>query len=311
MTATPDGPVADPRFSEPRTLAFGIGAQKSGTTWLGDYFSHHPDVHMSHKKEIHYWNSVRPPHDTFPEGKRKASRKHANRLLTEGTLVRRLYRQIRLGKVITQYLTHADTTRDKTAPYTSYADMLMLGYRKQAVAMEITPAYARLNSETFAEMAALAPDVRFIFLMRDPLDRLVSGVRHHQRIIKGRENVSTKSVENLLKRILKKPTHPILERSRYDVTIKALESVVPADRIFYGFFETFFNQDETDRLCDFLGVRHQAAETDKKVFVATDRTGLLSADLLKEAAEKLQPVYDFTRARFPETPDAWQTTRGI
>lgn len=303
-------PSADARFSLPRTLAIGIGAQKSGTTWLGDYFSGHPDVHMSLKKEIHYWNVVRPPHDTFPAGGRETNRKRAERMLREGPFLKRTIRRFARRQDIRALLAHASATEDTAAPYTSYADMLMLGYRKQPVAMEITPAYARLTRDTFAEMASLGNDVRFVFLMRDPVDRLVSGVRHHQRLHKGRDEVTTETVENQLRRILRQEDHPMLDRSRYDRTIENLEAAVPAPHIFYGFYESFFDQAEIDRLCDFLGIRHHPAETDKKVFVGTDRTGLPNPDLIKEALKTLKPVYDFVAERFGQIPDAWQNARG-
>lgn len=304
-------PSPDPRFSLPRTLVFGIGAQKSGTTWLGTYFSGHPDVHMSLKKEIHYWNVVRPPHDSFPEGIREKNRKRAERLRSEGPLAQRLIRRVRERQKIAALKRHAEVTRDDAAPYASYADMLMLGYDRQPVVVEITPAYARLQPDTYREMSALGADVRFLFLMRDPLARLISGIRHHQRMHDGAKNVTTRSIENQLRNILRQRSHPIMERSRYDLTITRLEGAVDPARIFYGFFETIFEQGEIDRLCDFLSIRHHAAETDRKVFVASDRTGLPNPDLLKEAAKALRPVYDFTAARFGDVPDAWQNARGM
>ena len=205
---------------------------------------------------------------------------------------------------------HASAVRTPKPPYTSYAAMLFLGYRDQPVVMEITPAYARLEEKTFAEIAGLAGDVRFIFMMRDPVSRLISGIRHHQRVQSGPNKVNTETVEGQMRRVLAQSSHPILERSQYDKTIHRLESVVPQGQIFYTFYETFFDQTELDRLCDFLGVRHHAGETDKKVFEGSDRTGHLNADLLKEALKTLRPVYDFVEQRFGKTPDAWQNARG-
>ncbi len=61
-----------PRFPRPRTLVFGIGAQKSGKTWLSAYLRDHPDVHLPPRKELHFWNGVRPPHDPFPMKRRES-----------------------------------------------------------------------------------------------------------------------------------------------------------------------------------------------------------------------------------------------
>jgi hypothetical protein len=37
----------------------GIGAQKSGTTWLADNLGRHPEVFLAPEKELHYWNAHR------------------------------------------------------------------------------------------------------------------------------------------------------------------------------------------------------------------------------------------------------------
>lgn len=39
----------------------GIGAQKSGTTWLYTMLQHHPRVRFPDRKEVHYWNAPAPP----------------------------------------------------------------------------------------------------------------------------------------------------------------------------------------------------------------------------------------------------------
>lgn len=300
----------DARFALPKTLVFGIGAQKSGTTWLGDYLAGHPDVHMSAKKEIHYWNVVRIPHDSFPAGLRERNAARARELEAESSGLAKTLGYGGRQKKIRILRAFANAANDTAAPYESYADMLMFGYGGEPVAAEITPAYARLTRDTYAEILELASDVRFVFLMRDPVSRLISALRHQQRQQNGDDAVTTRSIEDQLSRILGQDDHPMLERSRYDRTIRTLEAAVPQERVFYGFFETFFDQREIDRLCDFLGIRQHRADTDKKVFAGTDRTGLPNPDLIKEALKTLSPVYEFVAERFGKTPDAWQNARG-
>ncbi len=38
-----------------KNLFLGVGAMKSGTTWLYDVMSRHPEIYFSYEKEIHYF----------------------------------------------------------------------------------------------------------------------------------------------------------------------------------------------------------------------------------------------------------------
>jgi hypothetical protein len=44
------------RDGDDKLLLIGIGAQRSGTTWLATYFYHHPEVFMPLLKELHFFN---------------------------------------------------------------------------------------------------------------------------------------------------------------------------------------------------------------------------------------------------------------
>ena len=59
--------------------------------------------------------------------------------------------------------------REPTPAHRAYADVLFQTWRGEPVVGEITPAYALLPPEAFSEMAELGHDVRFLFIMRDPI----------------------------------------------------------------------------------------------------------------------------------------------
>ena len=97
----------------PRFL--GIGAQKSGTTWLHANLSRHPSIFLPETKELHYfdWNFHRP---------------------------------------LSEYLAHF----------------------KQAGARirgEITPGYSVLDDDRVDFIRGVAPDLKVILLLRDPIER--------------------------------------------------------------------------------------------------------------------------------------------
>ncbi|MEQ9011981.1 sulfotransferase [Algiphilus sp.] len=93
----------------------GIGAQKSGTTWLYRCLAKHPDLGFPSGKEVHFWDRWQPGQPTVP---------------------------------------YFERFKD---------DRLFEG--------EITPAYAILPVEVIAEIERVAPNLRMIFLMRNPIDR--------------------------------------------------------------------------------------------------------------------------------------------
>jgi hypothetical protein len=289
--AAPLHPEVDRRFAAPGTLLFGIGAQKAGTTWLCAFMAAHPSIHMARGKELHYWNSVRPPHDAFPrqEGVRALQ---AARAAGQAQAV--AYAELRLAM-------HGDGA----PPHARYADALFAGYAGQPVVCDFTPAYARLTTPTFREMAALAADVRFVFLMRDPVDRLLSGLRMQLRWLRGGAEPDGAALAAAVGAALDNPADPHVARSRYDVTLRQVQAAVPERRLFCGFFETLFDQAETDRLCSFLGVGPRRADVAARV-----HAGGAAADLppgvLARAASVLAPAYAFVRGNFRNVPAAWR-----
>jgi hypothetical protein len=293
----------DPRFAQPRTLFFGIGAQKSATSWLDKYLRHHPQICLPVRKEQHYWSTRTPGKaDARLEWVRTRIAKGRSRGFWERLTRTRRGRNLDRAWVLTETM-----LEHRSTGHSAYADVLFQIYAGQPVAGEITPEYALLSASDFAEMAALGPDVRFVFIMRDPLDRLRSGIRQKLRKTRGAGSVTPEAVAERMREVIADPKDPALLRSRYDMTIRTIESVVPAERVHYLFFETMFDQSEMDRLAAFLGVSARPAEVGRKVNEGTHAGVGFPEALEAEALETLRPVYEFVRARFGAlTPGTWR-----
>ncbi len=298
----------DPRFARPRALFFGIGAQKAATSWLDDYLRGHPQVGLPVRKEQHYWTTMRMP-GLYDRRARVAW--HLRKIEGQGVLKRLLRAPRKRAADRAWRLSEAMLRENQPAGHHAYADVVFQAYRGEPVAGEITPAYALLDAATFAEMAGLAPDVRFIFIMRDPVARLVSATRMNMR---KRHRVDgprpkPRSFEDRMAQVLADPQDTSLLRSRYDLTIERLEAAVPRERIAYFFFETLFRQEEVDRLTDFLGVARHPARFERKVNAARGAQAAEPdvAALEARALEALAPTYAFVRARFGErVPGGWR-----
>lgn len=98
----------------------GIGAQKSGTTWLHEMLSQHPGIEFPGGKEVHFWDNYRD-----------------------------------LGLDWYRALFAGDDRRKG----------------------EISPAYACLPIAAIQEIRTEFPEVRLIFIMRNPIERAWSAAR--------------------------------------------------------------------------------------------------------------------------------------
>jgi sulfotransferase family protein len=131
-----------------------IGAQKSGTSWLYHQLTLHPDFWMPPVKELHYFDALgRVKRDTPPRCQDSRDRWFLERL--------------------------------KELSARSYVDLA--GYsslfkpKGALLSGDITPAYATLNEELIEWIITRFPDLKVIFLVRDPVERawsqLSMGVR--------------------------------------------------------------------------------------------------------------------------------------
>lgn len=179
----------------------GIGVQKAGTTWLWENLRRHPQLWLPVVKELHWFDTRYPPealagvplyrHRTglarYRPLRRDLSWEHA----------RWLWRFYQYTTCDGDYLALFD--RD---------DLLLAG--------EITPAYATLSANTVEMIRHLvSSDCRIILILREPLERLCSGVRMHCR----RHGINWHSLpDNELDNLLSSPQHFL--RSDYAYTLK-------------------------------------------------------------------------------------------
>ncbi|MBP7242051.1 sulfotransferase [Amaricoccus sp.] len=290
----------DPRFARPRTLFFGVGAQKAATSWLDAYLRTHPEICMPVRKEQHYWSTLADVGglDRVGRARKKIAKIEARPFwgrLTRSARRRRVDRAWRLSE---RMLT------DRKGDHAAYADVLFQAWKGEPVVGEVTPAYALLDAGTFAEMAGLNADTRFVLIMRDPAARLVSGVNMNVRKDRPKDG---SDFSTRLAAALADPQDAGVLRSRYDLTIQRLERAAPRERICYLFFETLFRQEEVDRLADFLGVARRPADFGSKVNAARSGGAKASAEEIAQAVETLAPAYEFVRARFGDAvPPSWR-----
>ena len=190
------------------SLLFGIGAQKAGTSWLYKYLSEHPQVLESPIKEIHYFDTK-----YMPEYFKGFNR----RVLDRFKKSKKPYWFFRLAMI-----------NDESA-YIGYFKML---YSNQKILPDITPAYSILNADIYKKMGRMHPKTKFLFILRNPVDRIWSQVRALLR------HDPTLSIDKVTRRALKADADFWL-RTDYRRTIQELYQVIPKKIFLYVFLKHF------------------------------------------------------------------------
>ena len=298
-------PKSPARFPDTATMLFCIGAQKAGTTWLYDALRASPQVHFCRNKELHYFDVIAGRANLAIANRVNMATALAGKLkAAPGPRNAKVLKQLReVAELLTIYTGEPGDHR----PYLRY---LLRGYRDQPVVCDITPAYAVLDARHFADMAEIGT-AKFLFLLRDPVDRMWSQIRMSVAVgqpdlPKGPE-FDAACVDRAMT-IINSGRLPRIERSDYQRTMEALERVVPADRIKYVFYENLFAPETLDDICGFAGIDRIHADGARRS--NPGRTATIPDDIRITFEEGFARQYDFIRARFGDAvPAAWDSVR--
>lgn len=276
-----------------------VGAAKAGTSWLHRQLSAHPECHFRTIKELHYFDAVDNDRvgrqlqhhraqqigllERVTSGGTSTSEEQARRLADRGDWLDVLERQ---GEDVPSYLDYL---------HKDAGDARLVG--------DMTPAYALLSEARLRQMAGMAVDVRFLYLLRDPVERLWS----HVRMIAARRDadgsVSERRCGNILARTIRGEESQIAMRSDYASAIARLTSAVPVGRLLIEVFEEMVSGEGLARICDFLGLSRVASDP---VPVHAGQPLAMTGDQRAAAAEWLAPQYDAAERALGRMPGGWR-----
>lgn len=251
-----------------KTFILGVGAQKSGTSWLYEYLSAQNNVNFGSLKEYHIWdalylkeccNFIAPKHDAL---------------------------RYKLQNINGAYEVHFNSLIDDKVNITG----------------DITPSYSGLSSFAFEiirrKIESVGFHLKIIFLMRDPFERCWSAVRMNQR--QGR--IKNSSEINALRDYYSSEQYYF--RTNYKATIQSLESVFDKSQIHYGIYEELFSDMSIKALSDFCCCPIQSVFTEKKFNISPKSTNE-PLQLKNEIRKYYADIYEFCEERFPNTKYLW------
>lgn len=220
-----------------------IGAQKAGTTWLDRNLRTHPQIWLPPEKEIHYFDLPRP----LPFAALLLAPMRAARHWTKARLKRDWDKVKAREQSLAWYIRYYFLPRTQRW----YRSLFTPGPGQ--ICGEATPRYATLPGKEIGRIHRLMPDLKIIYLLRDPIDRMWSDLAMFQRPRFGGSGLK-RADEKALRSFLSDPEN--LAHSRYAFNIERWAKYFASGNIFIGYQEEIAERpkDLLHRLYGFLGV---------------------------------------------------------
>lgn len=235
-----------------------IGAQKAGTTWLHHNMKDHAEIWLPPIKELHYFNMLSHEPALIALAREPLSRFRLRRLL------RKTRREMLAGRSIRWYPKYF------LMPRSDWWYSSLFTPAAGQIAGEMTPEYSILSPEVVQRIHRNMPDLKVIYLLRNPIERTWSQVnRGHRQSLFGENFNSDAVIEAFMQQ-----EHPH-QRSSYYQNLQVWESIFPAEQIFVGFYEQVREEPEAllRDVYEFLGVdaseKYIQRPSEKKVNVGS------------------------------------------
>ena len=296
-----------------KDFILGVGCQKGATTWLRSQLNNHEKSNFGFAKEYHVFDRLYNlesidhkvlkeylykkfiiNNDFMSSYKKDHSSMKLKYLKLFGSFSKDNLKVIK-NKLSRKYLlmksnfikpdknNHLSYTRYHfdidIRNYFDYFNSLFLSDKELSTTGDITPEYAGLPVEAFKyikkNLEQKQFQVKIIFIMRDPLER----IRSQARMIFAKNNyleiesenkslmqsIHFKNLEDeFVKYLYKNPS--IVFRTRYENTINNLEKVFKKENIFYCLYENLFTEETLDRISSFLNLRNLSFDTNKIIW---------------------------------------------
>ena len=250
----------------------GVGAQKAGTTWLHAQLNRRRDADFGFLKEYHVHDALTLPAAGFNNRRRRS------------LLKPRTWRRQRFLDRPERY-------------YAYFAGRLQR--RGIRLTGDITPSYCGLSADTLDGIrrgfASHAISVRPVFLMRDPVERIISSARMQRR----KQGLSDGGGEvDTLRQLCHERPERIALRSDYGHTLTALDNAFGLEHCFIDLYEQLFTPGCWARLCRSLNVAYESPKWEQKLNVSRTETAL-PEDVLRELGRWQAPTMAAVRRHCP------------
>jgi len=276
-----------------KTLLICVGAMKCATSWLFNYLEPLPGMAVSPLKEVHFFDS-RFSANALSNWDRLNLNRVAAFLAQDGDILTNLHEdpafQASLDRVRMIY--------DDNAYFAHFARLAAEDVQTLA---DITPAYSTIGPDGFRYLhdVCATQDIRLrlLFIMRDPVDRFWSQLRHMTQA-NPKMDVAGRWADAI-------QSPKIMAWTDYRHTVMDMDDIFPAEDLLYLFYEDLFTETALRQLCLFAGVSYLPGEPDVRQH-ETELQRDLPVDARAAFLETFAPQYAFCRERFGDrVPASW------
>ncbi len=266
------------------TFLLGVGAQKSGTSWLHHYLTQSPGFDSGITKEYHVWDALDLP-------------------LQRGNLVRRRADGMPLSGL--RGIRHRMQTEE------GYYARYFRGLCRNGATLtaDITPSYAGLGQARFerikAEIEATGLACKAIFIIRDPVERDKSAVRFNLARGNFREGLPPGTTEFCDALAAYSRSDHARMRSNYVPTIRSLRAAFPPEALHIAVYETLFERRSILALSDFLGIPARPDLARTRVNHGSGKA-VTCPEVERKLQDHYREVYEFCAREVPETCHGWR-----
>lgn len=284
----------------------GIGAQKAGTTWLYSQLQKHSQIWLPPHKELHFFDRALK----YPS---------SNGLLTSSLISRitggepwERKRTIVGLKVISESAIHLDF--DNVFWWSKfffgfydlnwYKSLFSPAVNYKA-AGDITPSYSILDREDVAQIKKFNPDIKLIFMIRNPIDRAWSSIRHNK--VRGKD-IDLSASKRVI-RSLKAPAKVL--KGDYERTLNHYLEYFDSSQILVCFYDAIQNDAVTlmSSITEFLGVDNfDAASINNKVYVNKSLQRPMPDEVRNFLCETYGAQIDRFAMRFGSYAKSWKNS---
>ena len=290
-------------MAEP-TFLIGLGATKAGTSWLYDYLAGHPECHFRSIKELHYFSMITPQHfETALAATRKTIAGVEAQIVRAGN-DRKPYLRQRLADLADWMQVLAQGEINLAA----YCGYLNAAAGASTLVGDITPAYSLMSGDRLQLLRQVGVNMRFVYLIRDPVARLWSHVRMIAERTTDESDFASAAIAGLQRILagdLSGEGKGIVRRGDYASTIAKLKRAFDAKDLWIQCQENMVTEPGIRSLSDFLGIATRTDGLQRRVHEG--RSLPLPEDLAEKARIFLRSQYEFATKLIPDLPQAWCT----
>jgi hypothetical protein len=289
------------RIDERRFLIC-FGCQRGGTTWLDDQLRKHPGFDFPPRKELRYLDPIYVhKFESIQQKRLTRFRRRLHELLGPKPELK----SSEQARILRWDAKYSIVTRNE---YTDdWYQSLFDECDPELVTGDFSPDYSLLPDEGVAHLARLVPNARLIFVMRDPVDRLISGTTYAIRKLSG---LSEESVINRLMAIARGPMQ--FNFSDYRSIIERYERFFAPEQIMVLFHDQIKEAPHSliEQVCSHIGTDFNANWFPSPISKSINRSPTLQIPegMVKMAVEKLEDNLLWAADRFGGSAENWKNT---